>query len=73
MWGVQFCQTAYGELLSCGSDGSVQSWSELESATPTPRLLVSSHMPINSMHLSALGTLAAASDAETLTYIDMQR
>tara|TARA_B110001452_G_C15001211_1_gene350026 strand:+ start:420 stop:575 length:156 start_codon:yes stop_codon:yes gene_type:complete len=51
----------------------VQCWSELEGAAPAPRLLVSSHMPINSMHLSSLGTLAAASDAETLTYIDMQR
>ena len=74
VWGVQFCQTAYGELLSCGSDGSVQAWGGIETGlTPAGEVLVQLHMPVNSIHLSDLGTLAAASDAEQLTFIDMRR
>ena len=36
-----------------------------------PRALVQLHLPVNAIHLSELGYLAAASDAEQLTFIDL--
>ena len=71
--GLQFGQTAYGELMSCGSDGSVQAWTGIESEAAAPRVLIQLHMPVNDIHLSEQGTLAAASDAEQLTFIDLRR
>ena len=71
--GLQFGQTAYGELTSCGSDGSVQAWTGIESEAAAPRVLVQLHMPVNDIDLSEQGTLAAASDAEQLTFIDLRR
>lgn len=73
VWGVQFGQTAYGELLSCGADGSVQAWSQVEGPHATPRVLVQLHLPVNALHISEQGYLAAASDAEQLTFIDLHK
>ena len=36
-----------------------------------PRALVQLHLPVNAIHLSDFGYLAAASDAEQLTFIDL--
>ena len=73
MLGLQFGHSAYGELMSCGSDGSVQAWTGIESEAAAPRVLIQLHMPVNDIHLSEQGTLAAASDAEQLTFIDLRR
>jgi len=40
-------------------------------ARPAP--IVQSHLPVNAIDLSPRGWLVAASDAEALTFVDLQR
>ena len=64
-------------LLSCGTDGLLHSWpleapaTALDASEPPAReTLVQLALPVNSLELSPHGVLAAASDAQVLTFLD---
>jgi len=70
VWCVAYAQLALGDLLSCSSDGTLVARAEEGTAS---QVLVALEQPINSFHVSPLhGGLAAASDAEVLTFIDLR-
>ena len=74
VWAVQLRESAYGGLLSCSSDGAVVVSpvdGAADGARPAP--IVQSHLPVNAIDLSPRGWLVAASDAEALTFVDLQR
>ena len=97
VWEVRFAPSAYGDLLSCSSDGTLQAWTlsalgfdeasrtasreaaarlgfgAEEPLEPASRTLVEFERPVNSFDVSdAHGALAAASDAEVLTFLDLR-
>lgn len=75
VWQVRFVRTNHGEILSCSSDGTLTA-REAPAASAEPMdasTLISLEFPINAFDVSPThGGLAAASDAEVLTFIDMR-
>jgi WD40 repeat protein len=72
VWHVGFSGARHGELLSCSSDGTLTARDP--AADPaTVMTLLALEMPINDFDVSAVhGGLAAASDSEVLTFIDVR-
>lgn len=80
VWDVQLGSGAHGhDLLSCGGDGLLHAWqleglegdaAAVADAAPTRRTLVQLGFAINSLEVSRHGVLAAASDAQVLTFVD---
>ena len=67
---MRYASTHHGELLSCSSDGTLVA---RDSAADAATTLVALEFPINSFDVSPVhGGLAAASDAEVLTFIDLR-
>jgi WD40 repeat protein len=87
VWDVQLLGSGGGggepglALLSCGSDGCLYEWAlDTEPSAkplgcappPERRALVQLALPINSLEQSPQGMLAAASDAQVLTFVDIR-